>query len=152
MLAELLTNLSAISNIATMLAVIVAAYQLYLLHKQSVTNFEDDFAKEYRELASKLPIKAFLGDAFSNADIKKHLDEMYHYFDLCNEQAFHFKSGRISRKTWNFWLDGISSNMCRPAFSRAWNVVASRSNNDFSELRELFPPNISDVSNVIIDK
>lgn len=136
----MLEKLAAISSIATALAVIVAAWQLVLAHRQSITNFEDSFAKEYRELASRLPTKALLGEELTDAEYDEHFDELYHYFDLCNEQIFHQKIGRISKKTWTFWKDGIASNLQRPVFQRAWADIASRANNDFSELREIFPP------------
>ena len=132
--------LSALGSVATGLAVIVAAWQLYLVHRQSVLNFEDSFAKEYRALAARLPTKALLGEPLSNREHVEHFDEMYHYFDLCNEQAFLHRNGRISPKTWRFWREGIASNLQRPAFERAWSEIAARANSDFSELRELFPP------------
>jgi hypothetical protein len=137
---ETLAILSAIANAATALGALAAAWQLYLVHRQSVTNFEDSFAKEYRELAAELPTKALLGEPLNDEEHSEHFDELYHYFDLCNEQAFLYKAGRISEKTWNFWRDGIASNMRRPAFQRAWCEIASRANGDFSELRALFPP------------
>lgn len=136
----MLEILSALANIATAGAVVVAAWQLVLAHRQSVTNFEDTFAREYRELAAKLPTKALLGEPLTEDQYAKHFDEMYHYFDLCNEQAFLKNVGRISEKTWQFWKDGMESNMRRPAFERAWAEIAARANNDFSELRALFPP------------
>ncbi len=136
----MLEILSALASIATAAAVVVAAWQLVLAHRQSVTTFEDTFAKEYRELAAKLPTKALLGEPLTEDEYAKHFDEMYHYFDLCNEQAFLQSVGRISEKTWRFWRDGMASNMRRPAFERAWAEIAARANNDFSELRALFPP------------
>lgn len=142
MLAAMTTieTLSALANIATAAAIVVGAWQLVLAHRLSVTNFEDAFAREYRELAAKLPTKALLGEALSDDEHAKHFDEMYHYFDLCNEQAFHYSVGRVSDKTWIFWKDGIASNLRRPAFERAWSEIAARANNDFSELKVLFPP------------
>ena len=133
-------TLSALANIATATAVVVGAWQLVLAHRLSVTNFEDAFAKEYRELAAKLPTKALLGEALSDDEHVKYFDEMYRYFDLCNQQAFLYSVGRVSNKTWIFWKDGIASNLRRPAFERAWSEIAARANNDFSELKVLFPP------------
>lgn len=132
--------LSALANIATAAGVVVGAWQLVLAHNQSVTNFEDTFAKEYRELTAKLPTKALLGEALTEDEHAKYFDEMYHYFDLCNEQAFLRSVGRISDKTWIFWKDGMASNLQRPAFSKAWSEIAARANDDFSELKALFPP------------
>ena len=38
----------------------LAAWQLRLTHRQSVTNFEDALVSEYRELAASLPVQAFV--------------------------------------------------------------------------------------------
>lgn len=136
----MLTTLSALANIATAVAVVVGAWQLVLSYRQAVTVFEDSLAREYRDIAAKLPTKALLGENLNEDEYAKHFDELYHYLDLCNEQVFLRKIGRVSNKTWAFWRDGISSNLKRPAFERAWSEVAARSGGDFSELRSLFPP------------
>ena len=132
--------LSAIASIATTVGVLVTAWQLVLLKRLNVTSFEDSFAKEYRELAAKLPTKALLGEALTDEEHLKHFDEMYHYIDLCNEQVFLHNVSRISNKTWDFWKDGIASNLRRPAFNRAWTEIAARASGDFSELKAVFPP------------
>jgi len=129
-----------LANIATAFGVAFAAWQLWLTHKQSVTTFEDSLAKEYRELAASLPTKALLGDDLTDDEHKRYFDKFYRYFDLCNEQAFLHQSGRVSKATWRFWNDGIVSNLRQPAFRRAWNEIAARTNDDFSELRTLYPP------------
>ena len=131
---------SDLANIATAIAVIFAAWQLWLSQRQATTAFEDALAKEYRELAARLPTKALLGESLADEERANCLDEMYHYFDLCNQQAFLADSGRISKKTWKFWRDGIRSNIRRPAFERAWSEIAARSSGDFAELRAIVPP------------
>ena len=132
--------LTAVSGLATAIGVLVAAWQLWLAYKQSVTAFEDSMAREYRELASTLPTKALLGEQLTDEEYREHFDEFYRYFDLSNEQAFLHERGRICPATWKYWRDGIASNLRRPAFRRAWNEVCSRAGTDFSELRALFPP------------
>jgi hypothetical protein len=122
------------------LGVAVAAWQLWLARQQSITSFEDSIARKYRELAATLPTDALLGELLTDDEHAKYLDKFYRYFDLCNEQAFLHQNGRISKSTWTFWVDGILSNLRRPAFSRAWREVAARANDDFSELRALSPP------------
>jgi hypothetical protein len=133
-------NLSDISSLATAVAVIFAAWQLWLSKRQATTTFEDSLAKEYRELAARLPTEALLGEPLTDEEHAISFDEMYHYFDLCNQQAFLADAGRISKKTWSFWRDGITSNFRRPAFARAWSEIAARSNGDFAELRVIVPP------------
>jgi hypothetical protein len=132
--------LSDIANLATAAAVIFAAGQIWLSKKQAVTAFEDSLAKEYRELAARLPTKALLGEPLTDEEHADSFDEMYHYFDLCNEQVFLKQANRISEKTWKFWEDGMKSNIGRPAFERAWSEIAARSESDFSELRSIIPP------------
>lgn len=134
--------ISMIADIAAAAALFVAAWQLVLVSNQNVTSFEDSFAREYRELVAKIPTKVFLNDPLTEDEYIQYFDEMYHYIDLCNEQAFLRKSGRISEKTWIFWKDGIASNLRRPSFERAWSEIAHRANGDFSELREIFPPKV----------
>ena len=132
--------LTLLSSIATAIGVLVAAWQLWLAHRQSITAFEDSFSREYRELATTLPTKALLGEALSEEEHVEHFDEFYHYFDLSNEQTFLHLTGRITPGTWKFWRDGMASNLRRPAFKRAWSEIAARANSDFSELRQFFPP------------
>lgn len=140
MLEVFSTIISWIASIATAVGVVVAAWQLWLTRKQSCTSFEDSLAKEYRELAATLPTKALLGEPLTDEEHAEYFDEFYRYIDLCNEQAFLHKTGRISEDTWTFWNDGIATNLARPAFSRVWREIAARANNDFSELRRLSPP------------
>lgn len=132
--------LTLLSSIATAIGVLVAAWQLWLAHRQSVTAFEDSFAREYRELAATLPTKALLGESLTDEEHAAHFDEFYHYFDLSNEQVFLHLKKRITPGTWKFWRDGMASNLRRPAFKRAWSEIAARASSDFAELRLFFPP------------
>lgn len=61
---------TTIANIATAVGVLLAAWQLWLSRKQSITTFEDSFSREYRELAAKLPTKALLGQPLSEDKYK----------------------------------------------------------------------------------
>ncbi len=133
-------TLSDIASLATAAGIIVATVQLWLARRQSITSFEDEFSPEYRELAAKLPTKALLGEALSEDEHEQKFDEFYHYIDLCNEQVFLHRRKRITKATWRFWRDGIEHNLKRPAFKRAWSEIAARSDTDFQELREVFPP------------
>jgi hypothetical protein len=132
--------LTLVSSMATAIGVIVAAWQLWLAHRQSITAFEDSFSREYRELAAALPTKALLGELLTEEEHIEHFDEFYHYLDLSNEQIFLHLAGRVTTGTWKFWHDGIASNLRRPAFKRAWSEIAARANSDFAELRQFFPP------------
>ena len=51
-------GLTDLASIATAVGVFLTVRQLGLTRKQAVTNFEDEFGREYRKLAAELPIKA----------------------------------------------------------------------------------------------
>ena len=97
--------LASAVSVATMVGVLIAASQLLLRADQAASQFEDGFAKEYRLLVSTIPTKVFFGEDISDEELAENLDEFYHYFDLCNEQAFLFERRRVRRKTWRFWRE-----------------------------------------------
>lgn len=137
---SLLEVLSALSSIATAIGVAVAAYQLLITRHQATTSFEDTLNTQYRHAIEQLPMEALFGEPLKNEHQAALLPYFYRYFDLCNEQAFLFSLGRISKKTWKNWEEGIKGNMARPAFMAAWREVAQRAQGDFDSLRRLCPP------------
>jgi hypothetical protein len=132
--------LSALASIATAVGVAVAAYQLLIARQQALTSFEDSLNSQYRAVIERLPLEALFGEPVAPVEIQTHLPTFYRYFDLCNEQAFLHKHGRISTKTWRNWEEGIKTNMSRQAFARAWSEIATRAKDDFDYLRQLCPP------------
>jgi hypothetical protein len=132
--------LSALSNVATAIGVGVAAWQLFTTRQQAATTFEDSLTSQYRSLIERLPVEVLFGEPLNPQTQTDLLSHFYRYFDLCNEQAFLRKKGRISDQTWENWKDGITTNMNRPAFAVAWAEVASRAQEDFEHLRVVCPP------------
>jgi hypothetical protein len=128
---------SAIANCAMAIGVVLVLWQIRLTKQQATTAFEDSMAKEYRELAAKIPTGALLGEDLTEDDYKKTFDEFYHYVDLSNEEIFLRQRNRVSEETWIYWLDGIKSNLSRPAFKRAWEEIKARNGDSFNELRRL---------------
>lgn len=127
---------SVVGSIGTALAVLVAAWQVRKSTEQARTNFEDELAQEYRQLARDIPVEALLGAELSSERFDSAFSTLYHYLDLTNQQVFLRMNGRIRRSTWSDWRDGIRSNLSKPAFATAWQQVKSRSDN-FHELRRL---------------
>ena len=135
--------LGAIASIATALGVFFAAWQLLQAKKQAVTSFEDDLAKEYRTLCSKIPTKVFLGESLTPEEMEEHLDEFYRYFDLSNSQVFFRQIGRVSEGTWRFWADGMRYNFSLAAFSVAWARIGPRVGTSFHEYRHAVEANFA---------
>ena len=128
--------ISAIANCVMVIGVLLVFFQIRLAKQQATTSFEDTMAKEYRELAAKIPTKVLLGEDLTEEEYRDTFDEFYHYVDLSNEEAFLWKRGRISAETWTYWLDGIRSNLSMPSFKRAWTEIKGKDQKSFRELRE----------------
>ena len=135
--------ISAGASVVSAVATVVAAGGVLLAYKQLVTTkeifqlqFEDGLAKEYRELAGKLPPRALLGKPLSELEYKCAFDELFHYIDLSNEQVSLRRNNRIGTVVWESWCEGIKTNLAQPAFKRAWSEVKGKSKS-FQELRRL---------------
>jgi len=138
------SNWTAVGPIATALAVLIAAWQLYRGTLQARTNFEDELSREYRDLARSIPVKAHLGEVLSPEEFEQTLQALYQYIDLTNEQIFLRMNGRISKATWINWQDGIKSNLKRPAFAKAWALIKKGAIGSFTELKKLEEREFSD--------
>jgi hypothetical protein len=116
---------SALAALVSACGLFLAFWQLKLMKRMAVMQFEDNLAREYRDLASRLPTKALLGEELTEDEHQGALDEFIHYIDLSNEQVFLRQCKRLSLTTWVNWCDGIRSNLQRPAFARAWQEIKS---------------------------
>lgn len=136
---QLVAYLTLAASAATAIGVIIAARQLGLSKEQARTQFEDGLNAQYRSIVQNLPVEALLGESLSPDVARAALPYFYHYFDLCNEQAFLRKQGRIGAATWANWMEGIEQNCRRPAFATAWAEVSSRAPESFDDLRVMVP-------------
>jgi len=128
--------LSAIANAVTAAGVFLAIWQLRVTKSVAQLQFEDSLAKEYRDLAARIPTKAFYGAALSEVEHRDSRDEFFRYIDLSNEQIELRKRNRISKKVWASWCNGIEYNLSLPAFRKAWDEIKERTSS-FEELRLL---------------
>jgi hypothetical protein len=129
--------INSAAGVATAVGVFLAWWQFRMTKIQARVAFEDQLASEYRRITEQLPVSALLGEELSDDDILKCLAAFYRYIDLTNEQIFLRMQGRISESTWWNWRDGIRAHLGRPAFQRAWTMVAARTADSFQELRRL---------------
>ena len=93
--------------------------------------------KEYREIIRRIPYKAIIGDEISDDDSHKAFNEIYNYMDLCNEQIFLRKTGRVSANTWNNWQEGMLTNFSLKVFDRASQEIFSKLTHNFTELKRV---------------
>ncbi len=140
MIGDVFAGITAAATIATASGVVVGALQLRASKQQAMTSFEDDLDREYRQIVGQLPPLAFFKDATERIDEDSHR-AFYRYFDLCNDQLFMIRQGRIRSATASQWRDGIGGNLTLPSFRTAWNEIARGVPEGFFEdLRSLVPP------------
>ena len=141
---------SALFSVASVVAVFLVWEQLQQNRRQlelhtdelkqtkaiSQLQFEDTLAKEYRELASRIPTKALLGIRLSSNEYADAFDELFRYVDLSNEQVTLRMNNRIGQEVWITWRDGIKFNLGLPTFKEAWRDIKCKTSS-FQELRKL---------------
>ncbi|KGH27937.1 hypothetical protein P353_16885 [Comamonas testosteroni] len=127
---------SAAASTVAAVGVVFAFGQLRVSKDIAQLQFEDGLAKEYRELASRIPTRALLGQPLPEDQYQRSFDEFYRYVDLSNEQVSLRQRGRIGEVVWRYWCSGIQANLALPSFKRAWLEIQSQSNS-FQELRRL---------------
>ena len=128
--------ITAIASAVAAVGVVFAFGQLRVSKNIAQLQFEDGLAKEYRELASRIPTKTLLGHALSEDEYQSSFDEFFRYIDLSNEQVSLRIRGRISKAVWEYWCAGIQANLSLPSFNRAWSEIQSQCSS-FQELRRL---------------
>lgn len=135
--------ITAIASSVTTLTSIVATIGVWFAFKQlqaakeiAQLQFEDGLAKEYRDLASRIPTKALLGQSLSDKEYADAFDEMFRYIDLSNEQVSLRQRGRICKTVWIDWCEGIQDNLKLPAFKQAWSEIQGKCES-FQGLRRL---------------
>lgn len=127
---------SAVSSTVAAVGVLFAFGQLRVSKNIAQLQFEDGLAREYRELASRIPTSALLGHSLSEGEYQEAFDEFFRYVDLSNEQVSLRQRGRIGKAVWLYWCTGIQANLALPSFKRAWTEIQAQCTG-FHELRRL---------------
>lgn len=131
------TILAAVPGVATAIGVAIAAWQLRMSRKLAQLSFEDSLNKEYRSLAKDIPVNALIGeDINEHPEFSEVRECIYNYVDLCNEQIFLRKKGRITESTWREWAVGMQMNLNKPTFRRVWSEIKGALPQEFQELRK----------------
>jgi hypothetical protein len=115
-----------IRDVATPVAVLLTAAQLYFNRLQAKASFEDDMTREYRAITGDLPSDAFHTDADTSVKLTEpQRNALFRYFDLSNEQLrLADEQKRVSKPAARAWREGICDNMMLPRFRRAFEELA----------------------------
>ncbi len=106
--------------------------QVWSVRRSARLNFEQHFIDRYRQVVARMPLSHLWGDCESHMDVPDHVDPTtverayFDYFELCEEQFYYRRGGRISNATWRDWAIGITSNGQLPTFRSAWHDFETR--------------------------
>jgi hypothetical protein len=130
--------------LGTTAGVALAAIQLRRQARQAQARFEDDLAREYRELTRRLPPEALIGAEPTKPPstwTQEELAPFVQYIDLCNEQLFlgDPEQKRVSERTLRDWKEGMRHHFRLRYFASAWAYVYEATN-------QIEPPDGSDRS------
>ena len=126
-----------VSSIATAMAVVVAAWQIWEGHRLSSAEFEDSFDQQYRALSYQIPVNALIGKDLSTEKRDSAREAIYNYLDLCNEQVYQRTKNRISYERWVEWASGMEENLKRPLFKEVWMEIKDSTEGSFSYLERI---------------
>lgn len=122
-------------SLATAVGVFVAAAGIWQTRRSALLTFELTFTERYRYLADQMPIEALQGKEFERSDDAMRI--IFHYLELCEEELYYRRHGRISSATWIDWWIGISRNLDQATLlSKVCLEVMDESDHRFDLLRQ----------------
>ena len=77
-------------------------------------------------IPTDVPLAQLLGEPIEAGSRNDVLRPFFDYFELCEEQFYYRKTGKVSRSTYADWWEGIALNLSRPAFRQAWDELKDR--------------------------
>jgi len=88
-----------------------------------------EYTARYSEVMEDVPFAArdphgpFDLDSLPIDQRERVLGAVRKYANLCSEELFLYRRGRIDKETWNIWQTGIRDTMRTPCFGRGWELV-----------------------------
>ena len=120
------TVVQDVASVATAAGAAFVVLQLQLARRQLKDQFEQKFVERYNQIIANVPLPVILGeeDAGKGTELAR---AFYDYYDLCEEELYYRKSGRVSKATWRDWWYGFSLHFEHSAFHTAWQQLSAPS-------------------------
>jgi hypothetical protein len=111
---------TTVANVATAAGIFAVGWQLVLNRRQMMAEFERTFGERYERIIRDVPLPMLIGQVEDPTNDATALRAFFDYFELCEEELYYRRQGKVSRSTWKDWWEGIALNFRRPAFRTAW--------------------------------
>ena len=120
------TLVQDIASFATAAGAAFVGLQVQGARRQLRDQFEQKFVDRYNRIIARVPLTVILGEEENVTDAKAQR-AFYDYYELCEEEVYYRKLGRVSKATWRDWWYGISHNFQHQAFYAAWQNLSNES-------------------------
>jgi hypothetical protein len=117
-------------QLATLVAVLVAARQLVFQSRQMHRDFEALYVQRYWALMDRRSRRFALGGGLSRDD----RITVRNYIQLCEDQIDCRRIGRVTDSTWVFWRGAIADQLQQPAYRTELDELSGET---FPRVREL---------------
>lgn len=137
---QLIEYLKELAPLITAVSVFLAALGIWINRLMAQSAFENQLAKEYRELIREIPVDVLIGKkGFTSRNLRaqdqRARENIFNYLDLCNEQVYLRRKGRIRSSTWKEWSSGMRDNLRLPMFEHVWIEIKDGQRPVFTELQ-----------------
>jgi len=130
---------NTVAQWATAVGAGIVAFQLWQTQRALRATYERTFVERYERIIADVPLTAVLEGRLSETatDHEREVIEraFFNYFELCEEELYFRKLGRISRRTWADWWEGLALHFRNDAFSSQLEELAARSIPGHAETR-----------------
>lgn len=118
-----------ITSTLALITMLIIVYWNNRQYKQMQDQLRSDFFADYTErfhnIVLHLPINyddpTFSMKSLSNQAQETTIRYIRIYFDLCSEEYFLHKKGRLEDEVWKEWLQGMKYTMNLPVFKQIWD-------------------------------
>lgn len=116
--------IATMANLATAVGALSVAWQISESRRQARVEFEQTFVNRYQTIIRQVALPVRLGE--SDDIDPSTLEALYDYFELCEEEFYFRKHGKVLDSTWQEWMVGMRSNFARPTISAAFHHIVDR--------------------------
>jgi hypothetical protein len=110
-------------------AIISNIFQMRQFNRQLKLNFFSEYTRRFQDTILNLPEQIY-DPNFTLSQLageKREITLKYLrvYFNLCAEEYYLFKEGKVDKYIWQTWSRGFESFLQKRAFRDAWHIIES---------------------------
>lgn len=128
-------SIQVISTLILVVSILIAFYSSQNAFKglknQIWLSVFSEYTKRYSDIIIELPVEASNTERSALPAFRNEImGLMRAYYDLCSEQYYLYRAGRIDSQTWGLWSKGFTYTIRLPTFRDAWDLIKGEAYDD----------------------